>query len=486
MPNIIVPHRDKVRTEIAVIGSGPGGAIASALLAEAGYDVILLEEGPFLPLESAVHFSREEIMQKYRSGGLMVSMGKAKVAFIEGRCVGGGSEINSGLYHRTPPEVLDTWSREFGVEALTEAALTPHFEACEQAARVSYLTEPLPPLSHTLHAGALKMGWSSVEVPRLVRYDMEQNDGGGQGRKQSMTVTFIPRYLEAGGRLLPDTWVRSLSRHDGRWHVRAEHVAHDRRLLDIAIEAKTVFVACGAIQTPALLRRSGFTHNVGHTLRFHPMIKVIAQFQHEVNPPGMLDPVHQIKEFEPRFSMGCSISSRPLLALTMMDHPEYLSEVHRHWRHMGIFYVQTTGGLGSVRTLPRYHDPLIHVSFTQTELRDLGEALRRLCECLFAAGAVAIYPAVSGLSVLKSAADLALLPEMIPPKRANLSALHLFSSCPMGEKRDRCAVDSFGKVYGTDQLYVVDASLLCGPTVVNPQGSVMALAHRNTVEFLGR
>jgi choline dehydrogenase-like flavoprotein len=56
----------------------------------------------------------------------------------------------------------------------------------------------------------------------------------------------------------------------------------------------------------------------------------------------------------------------------------------------------------------------------------------------------------------------------------------------MGEKRDRCAVDSFGKVYGTDRLYVVDASLLCGPTVVNPQGSVMALAHRNTVEFLSR
>jgi hypothetical protein len=297
-----------------------------------------------------------------------------------------------------------------------------------------------------------------------------------------MTVTFVPRYLEAGGRLLPDTWVRSLSRHNGRWQVRAEQVAKGRRRLDI--EAETVFVACGAIQTPALLRRSGLTHNVGHTLRFHPMIKVIAQFLPEVNPPGMLDPVHQIKEFDPRFSMGCSISSPPVLALTMLDHPEYLSEVHRHWRHMGIFYAQTTGGWGSVRTLPRYHDPLIRLSFTEAELRDLGEALRRLCECLFAAGAVAIYPAISGAPVLRSETDLAFLPEMIPPKRANLSALHLFSSCRMGEKRDRCAVDSFGKVYGADQLYVVDASLLCGPTVVNPQGSVMALAHRNTVEFL--
>jgi choline dehydrogenase-like flavoprotein len=411
-------------------------------------------------------------------------MGNAKVVFSEGRCVGGGSEINRGLYHRTPPEVLETWRREFGVEALTEAALTPHFEACEQAVRVSYLTSPPPPLSLTLHEGARKMGWSSIEVPRMVRYDREQNEGGGHGKKQSMTVTFVPRYLQAGGRLLPNTRVRSLSRHNGRWQVQAEQAANNCRQL--VIEAETVFVACGAMQTPALLHRSGLTHNVGQTLRFHPMIKVIAQFLHEVNPPGMMDPVHQIKEFDPRFSMGCSISSLPILALTMTDHPEYLPEVHRHWRYMGIFYAQTTGGRGSVQILPKYLDPHIQLYFAQAELRDLGEALRRLCECLFAAGAVAIYPAISGAPVLKSEADLALLPETLPPKRASLSALHLFSSCRMGEKRERCAVDSFGKVYGADQLYVVDASLLCGPTVVNPQGSVMALAHRNTVEFLSR
>jgi choline dehydrogenase-like flavoprotein len=40
-------------------------------------------------------------------------------------------------------------------------------------------------------------------------------------------------------------------------------------------------------------------------------------------------------------------------------------------------------------------------------------------------------------------------------------------------------------VYAADQLYIADASLLCGPTTVNPQGTVMAIAHRNLVEFLG-
>jgi choline dehydrogenase-like flavoprotein len=66
--------------EIAVIGSGPGGAVAATLLAEAGHDVLLIEEGGDLGLDSAPHFSREEILQKYRNGGITVALGKAKIA----------------------------------------------------------------------------------------------------------------------------------------------------------------------------------------------------------------------------------------------------------------------------------------------------------------------------------------------------------------------------------------------------------------------
>jgi choline dehydrogenase-like flavoprotein len=64
--------------------------------------------------------------------------------------------------------------------------------------------------------------------------------------------------------------------------------------------------------------------------------------------------------------------------------------------------------------------------------------------------------------------------------------IHLFSSCPMGERRDRCAVDSFGRVHGTPNLRVADASILCGPPGVNPQGTIMALARRNALHFLGK
>jgi choline dehydrogenase-like flavoprotein len=64
--------------------------------------------------------------------------------------------------------------------------------------------------------------------------------------------------------------------------------------------------------------------------------------------------------------------------------------------------------------------------------------------------------------------------------------IHLFSSCPMGENKKICAVDSFGKVHGFKNLYVADASLLCTAPGVNPQGSIMAIARRNALHFLGK
>jgi choline dehydrogenase-like flavoprotein len=480
----MTPGPDRLRAEIVVIGAGPGGVITAALLAQAGRDVLLVEEGPHLSLESAPHFSRDEIAQKYRNGGITVAMGAAKVAYVEGRCVGGGSEVNRGLYQRTPPEVLDGWRKEFAIDGLSEAEMQLHHEACEQIARVADLPGPAPPLSQKLAEGATRLGWKAVAVPRLVSYVRDAATGEVHGRKQSMSETFVPRFLAAGGRLLPETRVLRLTRHAGRWQVRARQGGDGRAPCRLELMADTVIVACGATQTPALLRRSGFTRNIGDTLRFHPMVKAVARFAEEINPPGQPDPVHQIKEFDPRFSLGCSISSPPTLALSMVDHPEHLGEIDRHWRHLAIYYAQATGGRGMVRPVPGFHDALVRSQYNATDMRDLAAGLRALGECLFAAGAVALYPAIAGAPVLRSPADLARLPAELPAGATSLSTFHLFATCPMGEDPVRSATDSFGRVRGADGLYVNDTSLLPGPTVVNPQGTVMAIAHRNALRFL--
>ncbi len=475
---VLRPAAREWRTEILVIGSGPGGAITASLLAEAGRNVLLLEEGPCLPLDSCEPFSKDEMLQKYRSGGQTVALGRNKIAYVEGRCVGGGSEINSGLYHRPPPEILERWRMEFQVEGISEDEMQPHFAACERDLSVSPLPGPAPPASLKLHEGATRLGWKSLEVPRWFRYDST-----GDGKRQSMTETFIPRFLNAGGKLLPDTRALRLSRSGSSWVIEVEHNSAGA----MRIAADHVFLCAGAIHSAALLRRSGITHNIGNALQVHPTVKVVAQFPDEVNAANMGVPVHQVKEFAPRLSLGCSISSPAYLALGLIDHPEAAVETARTWKQSAIYYAMITSeGRGTIRPLPRFRDPLVRYALTAHDRQNLADGLRKLAEILFAAGATALHPSLAKGPKLNCRGCLSKLPAILADGQANLMTIHLFSSCPMGEDRQQCATDSFGRVHSFENLFVNDASLLCTAPGVNPQGSIMALARRNTLKFLGK
>ncbi len=480
----------RLKTQVAVIGSGPGGSVTSALLAEAGLDVVLLEEGPFVTMDDVAPFSLDEMVAKYRNGGVTVAMGPSKVSYVEGQCVGGGSEVNSGLYHRTPPEILESWRREFRVDGLRAEDLIPHFEACERDIDVSYLPGPAQMASLKLDEGAKHLNWKSLEVPRWVRYEsaapqpvasphFHRSKSRPKGTRQSMTRTFIPRALSAGARLCPETRISKIVRSGSKWLLKGPQ--------GFEVEAETVFVAGGAIQTPALLRRSGLSPIAGNTLRLHATAKIVAKFAEPINFPGMDVPVHQVKEFAPRYTLGCSISSRPHLALALVEHPTRLPELDRDWTHMAVYYAMIQGtGSGTVRPLPASLDPLVRYRVTPADLSELSLALRQLAKLLFRAGAVELFPCIGGVAPLRSEAEVETLPDPLPASRANLMTIHLSSSCPMGEDRTRSVADSWGRVHGVENLYLSDASLLCTQPTVNPQGTIMALARRNALRFLGQ
>jgi choline dehydrogenase-like flavoprotein len=470
-----------VDSEILVIGSGPGGAITACLLAEAGREVVLVESGPFLTLEECPQFTRDEMEHKYRNGGITAALGRTKVAYVEANCVGGGSEINAGLYHRTPEDILDAWRRDFQLQGAGWSDMVAHFAACERDVSVSCLPGAAPAASLKLHEGAGLKGWKSLEVPRWFKYG-----SGGVGEKQSMTRTFIPRALQAGCRLVPGVRARRLWRSRGRWVVDAERTLADGRRTRHRLRCKTLFVACGAIQTPALLQASGIAPLAGRSLGMHPTVKVVARFPEAINTRAMGVPVHQVKEFAPRLSFGCSISGVPHLSLAMLDHPAHAREVDDAWPRMAIFYAMIAGGSGSVRRVPGHRDALVRYALGETDMRDLADGTRKLCELLLAAGAETLYPTVDGAAPLAGIDDLARVADPLPQGRTSLMTIHLFSSCPMGEDKRRCVADSFGRVHGQEDLYIADASLLCTAPGVNPQGSLMAFARRNTLHFLDR
>ncbi len=324
-----------------------------------------------------------------------------------------------------------------------------------------------------------------MEVPRWFKHDTASANAHatGGGRRQSMTETFIPRFLNAGGTLLPKTRADTIREEGGRWLVSG----HNREGASFKVSADSLFVCAGAIQTPALLRRSGITTNIGNSLRLHPTVKVVGEFPEPVNAKNMGVPVHQVKQFAPRTSFGCSISTTPYLALALLDHPSQARRVAQAWPHMATYYAMITGeGRGSIRNLPRFADPLVKYHLTENDRRDLGDGLQKLGRALFASGAKTLYPAVTGLGSISSPDELSRIPNALPSGMGNLMTIHLFSSCPMGEDRSKCATDSFGRVHGLKNLHIADASLLCTAPGVNPQGSIMALARRNALKFLNK
>ena len=74
----------------------------------------------------------------------------------------------------------------------------------------------------------------------------------------------------------------------------------------------------------------------------------------------------------------------------------------------------------------------------------------------------------------------------LPWRDLALQTVHVFSSCPIGERPERCAADSFGRVHGVAGLSINDASMLPDSPGVNPQATIMAMARRNALSFLDR
>src|SRR6185503_8597354 len=119
--------------DVLVIGSGAGGATTAAVLAEAGFDVLIVEEGEWVEQGSVVPFSLGQMDRQYRSGGVTVALGLPSIAYTEGCCVGGGTEINSALYRRPPEDVLQQWTTDYRIADLDLDEISTIADEVEQA-----------------------------------------------------------------------------------------------------------------------------------------------------------------------------------------------------------------------------------------------------------------------------------------------------------------------------------------------------------------
>jgi len=468
-----------ISTEVLVVGSGAGGAVTAARLAEAGRQVTVVEEGPWVDADRHEPFSLDEMVAKYRHRGLQGALGNPAIAYAEGRCVGGSTEINSGLYHRLPPELAKRWRRDFDIADFDPATLARYATQVEAELEVSRLPTAPPPSSAVIERGATKLGWRNVEFARVFRYDQ-----AGRGTKQTMSRTMVPRAIAAGAVVIPDCRVARLVRQGDRVTAALCIRAHpDGGRESLTIHADHVVVCAGAIHTPALLQRSGIRRNVGRGLKVHPTVKVAARFPHPVDHGDV--PMHRVTEFDPHMTIGGSASRRGHVAMALAEATPDIAEPMESWENISVYYAAIRSeGCGRVRAVPGLRAPVVTYKLSEADMSRLAQGLVHLGEVLLAAGAVELYPSLAGGPVARDLDDVGRWWDRATRSRTNVMTVHLFSTMRMGQDRSRTGADSFGRVWDHANLYVNDGSLLPGASGVNPQAAIMAIASRNVDHLL--
>ena len=474
---VIESPSSQIETEVAVIGSGPGGAVTAAMLAESGYETHLLEAGGLYSQAGAAPFGRRE-MAAYARGGMTATVGRAPVNYVVGRCLGGGSEVNSGLYHRAPAAALARWAA--AAHGADDAELAVMSAANEADINVTQAPGEAQPASAALAAGAEALGLAVELVPRWHKYDDSYSPLAPGGVRQSMSETFLPRFARSGGRILPMCVARRLEAvaGGGGWKI---HARAGRRF--VSIVARDVFVAAGAIQTPILLRRSGIKNNVGDALRMHIFVRMIAEFEGEVNAEAAGIGAHQAvaEAGGAAARIGCAVSTPAHMAAALAQcgagGAEWLATHEARWRRRAAYYISFALGGGRVRSAGG--DEAALYRFGADDFYVLADGVRYLARALFAARAVRVIPVFGGAGTLFGEGDLWRLPRPLRAGQCRLSSVHLMASCAMG-----AVADSFGRVYGHPGLHIADSSLFYDSLGVNPQGTVMSFARRNIMTYI--
>jgi choline dehydrogenase-like flavoprotein len=482
---------EQIDCDVAIVGTGAGGAVVARELAERGLSVVLLEEGNYVDRREFSGRTAEMHAKLYRSMTATTTVGNTSIYVPVGRSVGGSTTINSGTCYRPPDRVLRHWRDDLGLTEFTPDHMAPYLDRVEAVLGVAPADmRHVGKVGDVIARGCQKLGYKH----RPLRRNAPDCDGQGvccfgcpTDAKRSTNVSYVPLALRAGAHLYTGVHVERVLAGGGRaTGVRAT----TRAGRTLTVRARATVVACGTFQTPVLLEQSGLEGRsswLGRNLSLHPATGLIAQFDERIDPFNAIPQGYAIEEFHEEgilFEGGTApadmiASTVPFLGKQFMD----VAEGFENTAVFGFMIEDSSRG----RVHCRNGKSLISYVMNDNDVALVKRGIEILTRVFFAAGAKAVLPGVHGFDVLSSEADLTRLRHArLRARDLWISAYHPLGTCRMGADSRSGVIGPDHQHHDVRDLYVVDGSAVPSSLAVNPQITIMALATRAAERLAAR
>ncbi len=502
LATVDVDQDTTIDCDVCVVGSGAGGGTAAAVLAGAGLEIVVLEAGRYYDERDFDGGEQAGWRRLYAQGGAAATADQS-VGLLAGSCVGGSTVVNYSTSFRTPDEVREEWASH-GVPTFASDAYTRSLDAVCGRLGVNLDHNRPSRRDEVLARGLDALGWHRDAMPRNVRgCDQEGPECGWcgfgcrRGAKQSTLKTWLVDAQRAGARIVPRTRaIRVVVQGGAVRGVEARTDGGHR----VTVRARAVVAACGAIQTPALLGRSGLVNaNIGKNLRLHPATGVFGFFDEDVRPwEGTLQAFYsdQHRDLDGA-GYGVKYETAPI-------HPT-LFAAFAPWRSAAQ-YAELAHGLGragvvgvllrdrssgSVR-VARDGEPGVRYRLSPEDTSHVRTGIDGGAQILEAAGArrivsahsrsVSYEPGRGSRGEFMRAADAC----GYGAGRCVFYSFHIMGSARMGGSPSTSACGPDGETWEARNLVVCDGSTFPTASGVNPMITIEAIAHLNALALAAR
>ncbi len=491
--------------DVCVVGSGAGGSVVAAELQRAGMSVLVLEMGQYRNEADFKQLELPGLLELYHGGGLTASE-DGSISIFAGSTLGGGTVINYMNCIRTPEHIRREWA-QMGVVGIDEPSYDEHIDAVWERLGVTSSATSHNRTHKKLIEACERLGYphrdltrnvdSACEDPRVCGYCFV---GCQKGCKQSTMKTFLQDASDAGARFLVGARADRILSEDGRTSGVQATVTHgDGSTTTVRVNAPTVVVACGAIETPALLLRSGIGGSAaGKHLRLHPAAVVLGVYDQPVE--GWIGQIQSALSDEFAKCEGDhgflieAIGLTPAIqamSLPFVDGEDHKRTIARIFKHSAPFItVARDHGSGEV-VIDDYGRAVTRWSLDdEVDARLFKRAMVELAKLHRAAGATEMFTFHQHPVRWREGEDfdafLAQIEgESIAPNDLAVFTAHQMGSARMGGDPAESVADGRGELHDCKGVWIGDGSAFPTAPGVNPMISIMSLAHRTAANIAG-